>query len=238
MTTLANRPNTALLVIDVQNGVVEGAHERDAVVSNIGDLVEKARREQVPVVWVQHNDEQLERGTDNWRIVPELKPDDSEPLIEKNYGDAFEDTNLEKVLSGLGVGRLVVTGAQTDACVRSTLHGAFTRGYDATLVSDAHTTEDLTAWGRRRQTRSSRTRTCTGKSRPRQGERPGRSRPKTSTSAVPPKTGYRSSEFDRSTSRSSGAGPKSRDSRSISSSRACWSTRISRRFWYARCAIS
>jgi nicotinamidase-related amidase len=147
MTTLVNRPNTALLVIDVQNGVVEGAHERDAVVKNVGSLVEKARREEVPVVWVQHNDEQLERGSDNWRIVPELKPGDAEPLIEKNYGDSFEDTTLEKVLSGLGVGRLVVTGAQTDACIRSTLHGAFVRGYDTTLVSDAHTTEDQSAWG-------------------------------------------------------------------------------------------
>ena len=77
----------------------------------------------------------------------ELKPDDAEPLVEKNYGDAFEDTNLEKVLSGLGVGRLVVAGAQTDACIRSTLHGAFARGYDATLVSDAHTTEDQSSWG-------------------------------------------------------------------------------------------
>src|ERR1700704_1507498 len=147
MTTLENRPHTALLVIDVQNGVVEGAHERDAVVKNVGSLVEKARREQVPVVWVQHNDEQLERGSDNWRIVPELKPRDAEPLVEKNYGDSFEDTTLEKVLSGLGVGRLVVAGAQTDACIRSTLHGAFVRGYDTTLVSDAHTTEDQSAWG-------------------------------------------------------------------------------------------
>ena len=147
MTTLENRPNTALLVIDVQNGVVEGAHERDAVVANVGSLVEKARQEHVPVVWVQHNDAQLERGSDNWRIVPELKRDDAEPLVEKSYGDSFEDTNLEKVLSGLGVGRLVVAGAQTDQCIRSTLHGAVTRGYDATLVSDAHTTEDLTAWG-------------------------------------------------------------------------------------------
>src|ERR1700704_2443693 len=132
MTTLENRPHTALLVIDVQNGVVEGAHERDAVVKNVGSLVEKARREQVPVVWVQHNDEQLERGSDNWRIVPELKPRDAEPLVEKNYGDSFEDTTLEKVLSGLGVGRLVVAGAQTDACIRSTLHGAFVRGSTAT----------------------------------------------------------------------------------------------------------
>ena len=147
MTTLENRPNTALLVVDVQNGVVEVAHERDAVVANVGSLVEKARREQVPVVWVQHSDEELARGSDNWRIVPELTPGDTEPLVEKNYGDAFEDTTLETVLSGLGIGRLVVVGAQTEECIRSTLHGALVRGYDTILVSDAHTTEDNTSWG-------------------------------------------------------------------------------------------
>jgi nicotinamidase-related amidase len=147
MATLENRPNTALLVIDVQNGVVEGAHDRDEVVANVGSLVERARRERVPVVWVQHSDEGLARGSDAWRIVPELTPAEAEPLVEKNYGDSFEGTNLEGVLSGLEVGRLVVVGAQTDACVRSTLHGAFARGYDTTLVSDAHTTEDQTPWG-------------------------------------------------------------------------------------------
>jgi nicotinamidase-related amidase len=147
MTTLEKRPNTALLVVDVQNGVVGGAHERDAVVANVGSLVEKARRERVPVVWVQHSDKQLARGSDDWRIVPELAPGDAEPLVEKNYGDSFEATHLETVLSGLGVGRLVVVGAETDACIRSTLHGALVRGYDATLVSDAHTTNDQTAWG-------------------------------------------------------------------------------------------
>jgi nicotinamidase-related amidase len=114
---------------------------------NVGNLVEKARQERVPVVWVQHSDDGLERGSDAWRIVPELTPDDAEPLVEKNYGDSFEATQLEDVLEGLKVGRLVVVGAQTDACIRSTLHGAFARGYDATLVSDAHTTEDLSPWG-------------------------------------------------------------------------------------------
>jgi len=147
MTTLENRPNTALLVVDVQNGVVDGAHQRDAVVANIGSLVDKARQERVPVIWVQHSNEELASGGDDWQIVPELTPDDGEPLIEKRYGDSFEDTTLETVLSGLGVGRLVVVGAQTDACIRSTLHGALVRGYDASLVSDAHTTEDQTAWG-------------------------------------------------------------------------------------------
>src|SRR5690349_14926199 len=108
MTTLANRPNTALLVVDVQNGVVANAHERDAVVANIAALVGKARQERVPVVWVQHTEDHLPKGSEKWRIVPELAPDDSEPHIEKSYGDSFESTALEGVLSDLGVGRLVV----------------------------------------------------------------------------------------------------------------------------------
>ncbi|MDQ2959741.1 MAG: isochorismatase family protein [Candidatus Dormibacteraeota bacterium] len=124
MTTLENRPNTALLVVDVQTGVVWAAHEREAVVANVASLV-----------------------SDVWQIVPELTPSDGESLVEKNYGDAFEDTTLETVLSARGVGRLVVVGAETDACIRSTLHGAFARGYDATLVSDAHTTVDKAEWG-------------------------------------------------------------------------------------------
>jgi nicotinamidase-related amidase len=111
MSTLENRPSTALLVVDVQNGVVAEAHERDAVVANVASLVETARREHVPVVWVQHSDENLERGSEKWRIVPELTPGAAEPLVEKSYGDAF------------------------------------VRGYDVTLVSDAHTTEDSTEWG-------------------------------------------------------------------------------------------
>src|SRR6059036_681393 len=147
MTTLSDPPNAALVVIDVQNGVVAGAVARDNVISNINTLVEKARSEGVPVVWVQHSDEDLEKGSQEWEYGPELKRDESEPLVHKTYGDSFEDTDLEDVLAKAGVGRLVVTGAQTDACIRSTIHGAFTRGYDVTLVGDAHTTEDQSAWG-------------------------------------------------------------------------------------------
>ncbi|HEX5173986.1 MAG TPA: cysteine hydrolase family protein [Gaiellaceae bacterium] len=147
MTTLENRPNTALLVIDVQNGVVGGAYERDSMVANVGAVVEKARASDVPVVWVQHQSDNLAPDSDDWQIVSELSPDDGDPLVDKRYPDSFEETTLESILSDLAVGRLVVVGAQTDECVRSTLHGALVRGYDATLVSDAHTTEDLSSWG-------------------------------------------------------------------------------------------
>ena len=147
MTTLENRPGTALLVVDVQAGVVAGAHARDDVVANIDTLVGRARAAEVPVVWVQHADEGLREGSAEWQIVPELAPADGEPVVHKHYGDSFEDTTLESVLAERGVGSLVVVGAQTDACVRSTLHGGLVRGYDVTLVGDAHTTEDLSSWG-------------------------------------------------------------------------------------------
>jgi nicotinamidase-related amidase len=147
MTTLAERPNTALLVIDVQNGVVGAAHARDQVVANIATLVAQAREAGVDVVWVQHSGDDLPRDSHPWQLVPELDRQQSEPLVHKCYADSFEDTDLEAVLAEKRVGRLVVTGAQTDECIRSTLHGAIVRGYDATLVGDAHTTEDLSDYG-------------------------------------------------------------------------------------------
>ena len=147
MASLQDRPNTALVVIDVQNGVVADAHDRDRVVANIGALVDTARAEGAPVIWVQHNSEELLEGTDAWQYVAELERLDSEPLVQKRYGDSFEDTILEAELERLDVGRVIVAGAQTDACIRATLHGAFVRGYETTLVGDAHTTEDLSEYG-------------------------------------------------------------------------------------------
>ena len=147
MTSLHGRPNTALVVVDVQNDVVGNAHDRDRVVANIASLVDRARGDQVPVIWVQHADDGLVDGSQGWQIVPELQPADSEPVVHKHYGDSFEDTSLEAELAARGIGRVIVAGAQTDACIRATLHGAFVRGYDTTLVADAHTTEDFSSYG-------------------------------------------------------------------------------------------
>lgn len=147
MATLPARPNSALLVIDVQQGVVADAHERDAVIANISALVDKARDAGVPIVWVQHADARLAKGSAAWEFVPELARLEPEPLVHKSFGDSFEGTDLEEVLAKAAIGRLVVAGAQTDACIRSTIHGAFARGYDVTLVGDAHTTDDHSEWG-------------------------------------------------------------------------------------------
>lgn len=147
MTTLPDRPNSAVVVIDVQRGVVANAVDRESVISNIGSLVDRARSAGTTVIWVQHSSDELVPGSDEWALVPELTPQTAEPLIHKEFGDAFEATDLESTLASGGIGRLIVAGAQSDACIRSTIHGGFVRGYDVTLVLDAHTTEDLSQWG-------------------------------------------------------------------------------------------
>lgn len=146
MSIFDGRGGSALLVIDMQVDVVAQAVDRDGVIERIAALVARAREAAVPVVWIQDTlDGRV--GEDGWQLVPGLAPASGEAVVAKDHGDAFEGTVLEDVLAGAGAGALVVCGAQTDACVRSTIHGAFARGYDVTLVADAHTTEDLTAYG-------------------------------------------------------------------------------------------
>jgi nicotinamidase-related amidase len=147
VTTLKNRPRVALVVVDVQVAVVEGAYQRDAVVSRVAACVEHARNTGIPVIWIQHHDANLLEGSDAWAIVPELLPAAGEPIVAKSYSDSFEATTLESELAERSVGEVIVVGAQSDQCIRGTLHGALVRGYHVTLVGDAHTTEDNTAWG-------------------------------------------------------------------------------------------
>ena len=147
MATFVDRPNTALLIVDVQQGNTDGAHDREAVIARINALLDQARRTATAVVWVQHADEHLVEGSPEWQYADELTRDESEPLVHKHFGDAFEETELDDLLARSKVGRIVVTGASTDMCIRATLHGAMARGYDATLVGDAHTLEDPSTWG-------------------------------------------------------------------------------------------
>jgi nicotinamidase-related amidase len=140
MSTFTDRTNSALLVIDVQVGVVGEAFERDAKVANMSKAIDKARAESIPIIWVQHSDEELVLESAEWEIVSELSPLPSEPRVRKTFRSSFEETNLEEVLKNLGVSHLYVCGAETNNCVRHTCHTALEKGYDLTLISDAHTT--------------------------------------------------------------------------------------------------
>jgi nicotinamidase-related amidase len=140
MSKFTDRTKSALLVIDVQIGVVGEAFERDAKIANMSIAIGKARAESIPVIWVQHSDEELVLESAEWEIVSELSPLPSEPRVRKTFRSSFEDTNLEEVLKTLGVSHVYVCGAETNNCVRHTSHTALEKGYDLTLISDAHTT--------------------------------------------------------------------------------------------------
>ena len=140
MSKFTDRTNSALLVIDVQVGVMAEAFERDVKIANMSKAIDKARAESIPVIWVQHSDEELALESAEWEIVSELSPLPSEARVRKTFRSSFEETNLEEVLEGLGVSHVFVCGAETNNCVRHTSHSALEKGYDLTLISDAHTT--------------------------------------------------------------------------------------------------
>lgn len=134
---------SALLVVDVQVGVVAQAWDRDRIVANVALAVRKARESGLPVIWVQHHDDELKRDSPDWQWVPELEPRPDELRIHKNYNSAFENTELQSELDRLDVSRLFLAGAATNWCIRATAYGALDRGFDVTLISDAHTTQDM-----------------------------------------------------------------------------------------------
>lgn len=141
--TTRSGTHAALLVVDVQVGVVAQAWERKRIVGNVSAAVRKAREAGVPVIWVQHQDEELVPDSLPWQWAPELELLPAELRIHKRFNSAFEDTALLSELDRLGVGRLFLAGASTNWCIRATAYGALERGYDLTLVSDAHTTSDM-----------------------------------------------------------------------------------------------
>lgn len=134
----------ALVVVDVQVGVMAEGWDAPRVIGNVARAVERARAAGTPVVWVQHqNDDELPRESPQWQWVPKLVPRAGEARIHKRFNSAFEEAELEATLAGLGVNHVVLAGAATNWCIRATAYGALDRGYDLTLLKDAHTTGDL-----------------------------------------------------------------------------------------------
>lgn len=132
-----------LLVVDVQVGVMRNTWDSPRIIKNIGVAVEKARRSSVPIIWVQHSDDELVYNSPDWKLVPELSPAEGEIQIHKQFNSSFEQTPLEETLARLGVNHIALAGAATNWCIRATAYGALDRGYDLTLIKDAHTTETI-----------------------------------------------------------------------------------------------
>jgi nicotinamidase-related amidase len=143
MATIRAGNQAVLLVVDFQVGVVATKWDVPRVAANIALAVERARAAGVPVIWVQHEDADMPRGSADWQLVPELVPADGDLRVFKRYNSAFEDTPLETELARLGASHVVLAGAATNWCIRAAAYAALERGYDLTLVKDAHTTSHI-----------------------------------------------------------------------------------------------
>jgi nicotinamidase-related amidase len=138
---------SALLVIDLQVGTVRGAFDVEGVLIRTQRLVERCRAAGVPVIWIMDNQD-FPHGGPDWQLAAPLSPAVGEPVIEKNWRDAFvPETGLGSALDRSGVGALLIAGAQSDFCVRTAGQRAAADGYDVTLVADCHTTTDAVLAG-------------------------------------------------------------------------------------------
>jgi nicotinamidase-related amidase len=143
MATVRKGQNTALMVVDVQQGVMKNAWEAESVIANVAAAVAQARASNMPVIWVQHADAELVKDTAEWQWVAQLTPASGEALVHKQFNSAFEGTELESQLAALDVAHIVLCGAATNWCIRATAYAALERGYDLTLIEDAHSTVDM-----------------------------------------------------------------------------------------------
>ena len=143
MAVIRKGQNTALLVVDVQQGVMKNAWDAARVVGNVASAVQQARASQMPVIWVQHADAELVKDTAEWQWVEQLSPAPGEALVHKQFNSAFEETSLESQLAALNIAHIVLCGAATNWCIRATAYAALERGYDLTLIEDAHSTVDM-----------------------------------------------------------------------------------------------
>ena len=143
MATVRAGNRSVLLIVDFQVRVVALSWDGARVGANVARAVERARAQGVPVIWVQHEDDQMPRGSPQWQFVPELAPAEGELRVYKRYNSAFEETPLEAELARLGATHIVLAGAMSSWCVRTNAYATLERGYDLTLVSDAHTTCDI-----------------------------------------------------------------------------------------------
>jgi nicotinamidase-related amidase len=137
-------PATALLVIDVQVDLIEGdepVYDGPAVVARIRRLIDRARADHAPVIFVQDKDV-APVESDGWQIHPALGATPDDLSVRKAYADSFYQTELHEALAARGVRRLVICGCTTDQCVAMTARRAVSLGYDVVLVADGHTTRD------------------------------------------------------------------------------------------------
>jgi len=143
MAVIREGDKTALVIVDMQVDVIDSAWHEALIIENTRRAVEKARKRDIPVIWIQHESKSKPHGSPGWQIVPELTPHPDEISLDKHSNSAFEKSTLEETLARFGITHIVLAGVLTNWCIQSTAYAALDRGYDLTVLRDAHTTEDF-----------------------------------------------------------------------------------------------
>ncbi|WP_088066672.1 cysteine hydrolase family protein [Gottfriedia luciferensis] len=136
---------SALCIIDVQVLMFsesDPVYNGEKLLYNLNQLITKARTNHLPVFYIQHSEEgsPLEYGSPGWEIQPDIAPIEGDIIIHKLTPDSFFKTNLSEELTKREISHLVMAGIQTEICVDTTIRSAFGKGYEVTLVTDAHST--------------------------------------------------------------------------------------------------
>lgn len=138
------RTDTALLIVDVQTGLVAGTnpvYQLDTLLENISTLITQARATGIPIIYIQDNDVD-EIGSPRWQIHPTIAPEEGDLVVRKPEADAFYGTALQREMEARGIAQLIIVGCKSEVCIDATCRRATNLGYNVTLVSDAHSTTD------------------------------------------------------------------------------------------------
>ena len=143
MSRFLERDASALVVVDAQQGPAAALAGVTAVLDAIADLVARARLAGVPVVWLRRVDAELRPGEPGWQLCDLLASEPGELLIDHAWDDGFIATDLADALGGLSAGHLWLAGLGSETAVLQTYLGALYRGFDVTLIEDAHAAADV-----------------------------------------------------------------------------------------------
>jgi nicotinamidase-related amidase len=137
----------ALIIIDIQNGLTnrKNLYQISLFIDTLNHAIKKLRETGNLIIFFQHNNKQLIKGTDNWKIDRRIDKNESDLVIQKFHGNAFDRTNLEAILRKNDVDETLVCGLVSHGCVKSTCKGGMALGFNIALLKNGHTNWDKKA---------------------------------------------------------------------------------------------
>ncbi|MBL4936955.1 cysteine hydrolase [Clostridium sp. YIM B02515] len=135
-----------LLVIDTQKLITnEKLYNFHLFVSNVEKLIYTARKNNIEVIYVRHDDgteSELTKGTNGFEIYEKFKPYNEDKIFDKLVNSAFKETGLVEYLVSKGEKDIIVAGLQTDYCIDATIKCGFEHGFNMIVPAYANTTVD------------------------------------------------------------------------------------------------